>query len=97
MPSRFGALIRLCGVLLLVLAVSPATAPFSTFDPGVFFHESAPQTGAILQAKPAHDDPVAAAGAIFLYRVRLERADRRQGAGASAPRTRIVLDPPLRI
>jgi len=98
MIPRFGARPRLCGILLLALAVSPVTAPFSTFDPGLLFHDPAPQGGAILQAKPASsDEPVAAAGGIFDFRVRLETAPSRPAGSTGSPRTRVLDNPPLRI
>lgn len=97
MPSRFGACLRLCGILLLALAISPLTAPFSTLDPGLFFGDDTPHTGAILQAKPASSEPIASAGGTFEFRVRLAPVASRPVGGDSATRTRILFDPPLRI
>lgn len=97
MTPRFDARLRLCGILLLVLAISPVTAPFSTFDPGLLFHESAPQAGAILQAKPASSEPIASAGGTFEFRIRLEPAASDVVTNVHAPRRRVLLDPPLRI
>ena len=51
--------LRLCGILLLVLAVSPVTAPFSTCDLTALLGGQA-HGGAILQPKAASDDAVPA-------------------------------------
>lgn len=50
---------RLCAVILLVLAASPLTAPFSVTDALDLF---GPQT-ATVQAKKAPDEPLVAPGA----------------------------------
>ena len=45
-------------VLLLVLAVSPVTAPFSSYDLGDLFSDPSPHPGAILQIKVVHDKSI---------------------------------------
>ena len=57
MGARYSAAVRLLGLALLVLAVSPVTAPFSTFDLiGLLSGSSA--TSSSLHAKKVADEPV---------------------------------------
>ena len=63
MASRSSTLPRLCGILLLVLAISPATAPFSTCRFADLFDGPAPAGDAILQPAGTTHEPVAAAAA----------------------------------
>lgn len=51
-----GLLFRLCGLALLLLALTPVTAPFSTFDLIDFFRDAPPaDTGSVGHAKSAGD------------------------------------------
>lgn len=60
MHARYSTVVRLCGILLLLLAVSPVTAPFSAWDPGVLYHDSKTHGSGASQVKTATDDPVLA-------------------------------------
>lgn len=51
MKVRHSASVRLLGIAILVLALSPVTAPFSTLQLGDLFGEAAQQSGAIVQSK----------------------------------------------
>ena len=53
-------LLRLGGVMLLVLVLSPFTAPFSTCDLSDLFGDTTSDGGAILQSKPAPQEPTPA-------------------------------------
>ena len=56
MPRRHhGLLFRTCGLALLLLALLPVTAPFSTFDLIDFFRDAPADTGSIGQAKAGGD------------------------------------------
>lgn len=57
MGSRYSAAVRLLGLALLVLAVSPVTAPFSTFDLIGLLNGSSSANSSI-QSKKAVDEPV---------------------------------------
>jgi hypothetical protein len=50
--------LRLCGISLLVLAVSPVTAPFSTCDLMDLLGSRVPHGTVMLEPKNAPDDPV---------------------------------------
>lgn len=62
MGHRFSAVLRLCAVAMLVLAVSPTTAPFSTADPAADFGGGFSQGELLVQAKKAPDEQAAACG-----------------------------------
>ena len=56
MDSRYSAAVRLLGLALLVLAVSPVTAPFSTVDL-IGLLNGSPSASSTLQAKKVADEP----------------------------------------
>jgi hypothetical protein len=56
MRFRSSALSRLVGVLLLILALSPVTAPFSTIDLAQLLGDTGPHAGAIPQSKTTIDE-----------------------------------------
>jgi hypothetical protein len=61
MEARCGGTVaRGIVTVLLLLAVSPVTAPFLTFDARNLPGEQAPLGTAVVQAKKAHDEPVSA-------------------------------------
>jgi hypothetical protein len=96
MTSRYSAAVRLLGLALLVLAVSPVTAPFSTFDL-VGLLTGTPQAASSLQTKKIADEPSAELGGqsplvgIDLAWSVIRALDDRPGG------TRVLLDIPLRI
>ncbi|CAN5388012.1 hypothetical protein BH23ACI1_BH23ACI1_17770 [soil metagenome] len=59
MAPRFSAAIRLLAVLLLALAVSPLTAPFSSAHPGQLFGTTDSLDGPMVGARKVPDEPVA--------------------------------------
>ena len=61
MTPRYGAFVRLLGLALLVLAVSPVTAPFSTFDL-VALLTGTPSSASSLQSKKITDEPTSDLG-----------------------------------
>jgi hypothetical protein len=65
-PRRSRFTPRILVVWLLLLAVSPVTAPFSTYD---FSDRTTPQGPTSLHAKPAPDEPVANAGGHIQHRI----------------------------
>lgn len=64
MNTRFALRLRLCGIVLLLLACSPLTAPFSTLGLGDLLADPAPHdTAAVVQIKASGEKPAAAAAA----------------------------------
>jgi hypothetical protein len=61
MGPRYSAAARLLGLALLVLAVSPVTAPFSTFDLVGLLTGAAPAASS-LQSKKVVDEPASELG-----------------------------------
>ncbi|HEY0873828.1 MAG TPA: hypothetical protein VGD94_10180 [Vicinamibacterales bacterium] len=59
MTPRYSTIVRILGMALLVLAVSPVTAPFSTLDLVGLLSESTTAANPSLNTKKAPDDPVA--------------------------------------
>ena len=60
MSLRFGATTRLLVLGLLLLVVSPVTAPFSTVDPLELFGGQAAPASSSVTHKPAHEPQVIA-------------------------------------
>jgi hypothetical protein len=58
MRSRYSTIVRMLGLALVVLAVSPVTAPFSTIDLIGILTGAKPSDGTSLQSKKAPDEPV---------------------------------------
>ena len=59
MKFRYRTAVRVLGLLLLVLAVSPVTAPFSTCDLVAILGGGATTAGTSLQPKASPDEPAA--------------------------------------
>lgn len=59
MPQRFSTALRVLAVLLLALAVSPLTAPFSTTSPSQLLGTTGPDDGPLVGARKAPDEPIA--------------------------------------
>jgi hypothetical protein len=77
MTPRHATLLRVCRMALLVLMVSPVTAPFSTCDLSDLFGSPGAHDGAVLQSKPAPPQPVpGVAGSPMLQIVRTSGAQR---------------------
>ena len=96
MGPRYSAAVRLLGLALLVLAVSPVTAPFSTFDlVGLLTGTS--QAASSLQTKKIVDEPASEAGGQSPL-VGIDHAWSAICALDDRPRgTRVLVDIPLRI
>ena len=77
-------MMRVIALCLLLLAASPFTAPFSTFDLGPI-GSTAPMPDAA-KAKHAHDDVVAVP--VFVLLARFAQALDRSPASADAPERR---------
>lgn len=97
MTARFTTPVRMLGLTLLILACSPVTAPFSTFDLVSWLGGAPAAAGASLQPKKAADEPAAvvpgqtgATGVICYCASLLPRL-------ARAPRGLASLHRPLRI
>lgn len=61
---RDGILFRTCGVTLLLLALLPVTAPFSTFDLIDFFRDTPADAGSLVQNKTPGNKLASLHGAI---------------------------------
>jgi hypothetical protein len=78
-PLMYSALARICAVWLIILGVSPFTAPFSTCDLADLHAGGATDQSALIKADPAPDDssalPIASSlatplfGAVFTHPV----------------------------
>ena len=85
-------------ILLLVLAVSPVTAPFSSCDLGALFADPGPHPGAILQSKVLQDKSVDNVAVGIVRDVPIPAASKAPGAGTRAPAPRLgIRHFPLRI
>ena len=60
MKTRFTTRVRMLGLALLILACSPVTAPFSTFDLVSLSGDATAPATASFQSKKAPDEPTAA-------------------------------------
>lgn len=60
--SRSSTALKICGILLLALAVSPVTAPFSTCDLLDLFGSPVPGGEAMLKPHAPTHEPVASPG-----------------------------------
>jgi hypothetical protein len=95
---RDSGLFRLSSALLLLLALSPFTAPFSTCDLLDVFGGIATAGGAILQSKTEPKAPATALNAISPLHVTHDRATRSVVfVGAPAAHSIDTLPIPLRI
>ena len=86
MPARHDTLLRVCRLALLVLMVSPVTAPFSTCDLIDLFGGGAAHDGAVLQSKPSPPQPVPGlAGGPVLQIVRTSGTQRATPSAGRSP------------
>lgn len=97
MNRRPGLVVRALGVALLMLAVSPLTAPFSTCDPVDLFGGATVPVSTSVQAKTVTDDPAADVGSTIgpvspLVPGEIVQPGRVSSGGSSSPR-----DIPLRL
>lgn len=60
MSPRYGSVVRMLGLALLVLTVSPVTAPFSTFDLFELFGDATAPASSSIQSKKAPEEPASA-------------------------------------
>lgn len=103
MPAPVGQpchrpLARLWAVLLLVLVVSPVTAPFSSCDLENLLSDSNAHHGAILHSKVLQDKPADGLARPFVPEVRHPAALEPAKARPSAPALGCGLQPfPLRV
>jgi hypothetical protein len=61
-----GLLFRTCGIALLLLALAPVTAPFSTFDLIDFFRDAPADAASIGQAKSGGDKKLSSAPGVVI-------------------------------
>ena len=94
MTSR---LLRVLGVALLLLAISPVTAPFSTCDLSQLLGNPVQAGGPVVQAKAAPDEPVPTLGSIATLLVDARYTAARRVANDRPVVTRPSLSDPLRI
>jgi hypothetical protein len=94
MQSR---LLRTFGVALLLLAVSPVTAPFSTCDLNQLFGAPTSPGAASVQAKAAADEPAAWTGSPAAPAAQSSLFTRCAGDGAARLLVRAALRLQLRI
>ena len=81
-------LLRSLGIALLLLAVSPITAPFATCDLNQLLGQPVPSSGPAVQAKTAPDEPVSDLGADLDLQFHRDYSSSRVAAGLRAPLTR---------
>lgn len=97
MTPRFSTGPRVFGILLLVLMVSPITAPFSTCDLLDLLGGSRAAGAAVLQSKSVPDDPVPGlVGHVTVHAVQIT-ASVPPGLQPGEPGRRATLQTPLRI
>lgn len=60
MSPRYGSSVRILGLALLVLTVSPVTAPFPTVDLVGLFGDATARGASSIQSKKAPEEPVSA-------------------------------------
>ncbi len=99
MPRRHhGTLFRLCGLALLLLALLPVTAPFSTLDLLDFFRDTPPaETGSITQAKNASQKLASAPGLTIDLDLSRPDTDRRRPTSVRTHASRRPAVIPLRL
>lgn len=96
MDQRRSTVPRLCVVLLLLLVVSPVTAPFSTCDLlELFGGPASPGSGVHSKAMP--DEPVAGAGGAIVVHSPRARAGLTVLPPVAQPRWSDAFHVPLRI
>jgi hypothetical protein len=94
---RDGILVRICGMTLLLLALLPVTAPFSTFDLIDFFRDTPADAGSFVQTKTPGSKLASLPGAVVHVQIsRLHEAGARAFAAAPA-RSERPTDIPLRL
>ncbi|MBA3948556.1 MAG: hypothetical protein H0X44_01260 [Acidobacteria bacterium] len=98
MPARHhGFLFRLCAVALLLLALLPVTAPFSTLDLLDFFRDTPAETGSITQAKNASQKLASTPGLAIDLELSRPDIDRRRPASVRTHASRRPAVIPLRL
>jgi hypothetical protein len=97
MHPRHSAVVKFCGTLLVLLAVSPVTAPFSAWDPGVLYHDTKLQQAGAAQVKAAADGPVISPNGSATVFVPFEQWLRARAVIVARTPGQPVFDLPLRI
>lgn len=97
MRSRYSALVRLLGLTLLVLAVSPVTAPFSTIDLVGLLSGTTLPANASFNTKKAPEEPVPLVGSQTWLAISPAVSLRTASAADDSPRELAFFDTPLRI
>jgi hypothetical protein len=82
---------------LLLLVVSPVTAPFLTYDLGALLDGRAPQGFAVLNSKKAQDEPVAQVAGAPVVLVPLALAFRQAATLVARIRSCEPIHVPLRL
>jgi len=88
---------RLCVIALLLLAVSPVTAPFSTCDLLDLLGGPPSTGGAVLQSKTTSDEPVSGVGGSLVVRMARASTGLTVLQSVARPRPRDAFHVPLRI
>ena len=97
MRSRYSALVRSLGLALLVLAIWPVTAPFSTVDlVGLLSGTTLPANPAF-NTKKAPDEPVPLVGGQTLLAISPASSLRTAASPDNSPRELAFFDTPLRL
>ena len=97
MARRYSTIVRIFGLLLLVLAVSPVTAPFSTIDLVGLLSESTAASNASFNTKKAADEPAAHVDGRSTFVIIPDSVWRMLPHVESAPPAPAAFETPLRI
>lgn len=97
MPAGHTLVIRLLGLLLLVLTVSPVTAPFSACDLFMLFGDATAPAASSIQSKKAPEEPASVLENPRVLRLTLRPWLHRLPGAVRGPQSRPVLDLPLRL
>lgn len=96
-PRRDGILFRTCGLALLLLALLPVTAPFSTFDLIDFFRDTPADAGSFVQTKTPGGKLASLPGTIVHLQIAALHEPRARAAAAPPARSERPTDIPLRV
>jgi hypothetical protein len=94
---RDGILFRTCGVTLLLLALLPVTAPFSTFDLIDFFRDTPADAGSLVQSKTPGSKLASLPGTVVHLRISELHEPGARAVAAPPARSERPTDIPLRV